>query len=477
MLLRQTVIYSLGSLIPGIIAMGLVALYTRALSPEEFGLYALVITSIEFGWSLSLSWLTTAIVRLYPTQENKSQFLGAILTIFLWVVGTAALLLLASLAFLDDPRHRYIALLGLFLFAATSWMELNTGLFSAQLDARRSTITRIVRSVGSGLFAAAFVLTGAGAEGILAGAAIGMLLPGIAQIFRDWRHAEGIGRASNLGQLATIGRPLAGGIAVGSVGAYAGRFIVTAIEGIHALGLYTIAAELAERLVMAIFGPLSMAAGPLATHDLEEFGVEAARDRLTKAFVLMTAIMVPATAGITLVTPDIVSVLIGGKFQEVTLILLPLATLATMLFSFRAGYLDQAIHLGMKQHYLFWREVIYLFVTIASSLVFISLYGVIGLGIGAVFTTSVMLLITFFFARKAFPLPFPLTDLGKVVLATGGMCLVLMAVPVEAGLIGLFIKPAIGVVTYCALLLALDVSSARALLMTVVKERFAFSNS
>lgn len=155
MLLRQTVIYSLGSLIPGIIAMGLVALYTRALSPEEFGLYALVITSIEFGWSLSLSWLTTAIVRLYPTQENKNQFLGAILTIFLWVVGAATLLLLVSLVFLDDPRHRYIALLGLFLFAATSWMELNTGLFSAQLDARRSTITRIVRSVGSGLFAAA----------------------------------------------------------------------------------------------------------------------------------------------------------------------------------------------------------------------------------------------------------------------------------------------------------------------------------
>ncbi len=473
MLVRQTLMYGLGNIIPGLVAVALVALFTRELSTDEYGLYVLVMTSIEFGWSLSLSWLTTAVVRLYPTQENKEKFLGAVLTIFLSTVALSLVVYVVLFVTLSEPRHQLLALLGLGLFVATGWMELNTGIFTARLEARRSVLTRISRSLGAGVFAASFVVAGAGAEGILAGATIGMVLPGLFQIFRDWCRVEEVGRIQNLTPLARIGAPLAGGIAVGSLGAYAGRFIVTAIEGVAALGLYAISAELAYRFVTAILGPLNMATAPLATHDLESQGLAAAQQRLSKACILMIGFMAPATVGITLVTPDIVEVLIGDEFKEVTLTLLPLVTVATMLLFFRTGYLDQALHLGMKQHFLFYREVVYLFVTVISSFYFVTYFGVIGLGYASVATTAIMIVVTYFFVRKAFPLPFPTMDIAKILAATAGMCAIVAVIPIEPGLVGLMVKSALGAALYIALVFVFDVSWARSTANDFFKARFA----
>lgn len=473
MLLRQTLIYGLGNIIPGLVATALVALYTRMLTPEEFGLFVLVMTVIEFSWSLSLSWLTTAMVRLYPKQTDKNRFLGIILTIFLATIALALIACAVLIGLLDDPRHRILALLGLGLFIATGWMELNSGLFAARLEARRSAFTLISRSLGSGLFAGGFVLSGYGAEGILIGATIGMFLPGLFQIVRDWRVASGIGNIDGMGEIARVGAPLAGGIAMGSIGAYAGRIIVTALEGVSALGLYSISAELADRLVTGILGPLSTALGPLATHDLENANVKAAQERLSKACILMVGIMAPATIGVTMVTPDIVAVLIGGEFKEITQSLLPLATLSTMLWAFRSGYLDQALHLGMKQDFLFYREVIYLFVTVANSYVLISWYGILGVAYASVATTAIMLLVTYQFVRKAFPLPFPLMDIAKISLATTLMAVAVALVPGDPGLINLCLKPAVGAVVYALLILALNVSWSRETVTDALKVRFA----
>ena len=473
MLVRQTLIYSMGSIIPGAIATLLLMLYTRLLTPEEFGLYALVIAAIEFTWSLSLSWLSTAMVRLFPAQNNTPRFLGSILSFFIAISLFVVVCIFALIFFIEDNRLQTLAILGLLLFIATGWMELNSSLFMARLEARRSAVIRITRSVGAGLFAAAFVVAGAGAEGILIGATLGMLLPGISQIYRDWRHAEGVGNFRDSEDLIKIGKPLAGGIAVGSVGAYAGQVIVTALEGVAAFGFYAVGAEMAERLVMAILGPLSTAAAPLATHDLENSGPEAAKDRLANACILMIGIMAPATIGLTLVTPDIVDVLIGEEFQEMTLVLLPLATLATMLFAFRAGYMDQSFHLGMKQNFLFWREVIYLFVTVINAFLLVSAYGVVGLGYAAVATTAIMLVVTYWFSRHAFPLPYPKAEIAKILVATIAMSAVVYILPVETGWAGLIVKPIVGASIYAVAILVLDVSGARETIGGLLRSRMA----
>ena len=473
MLVRQSLIYSMGSIIPGAIAALLLMLYTRLLTPEEFGLYALVIAAVEFTWSLSLSWLSTAMVRLFPAQNNTPRFLGSILSFFIAISLFVIVCVFVLIFFIDDNRLQTLAILGVLLFIATGWMELNSSLFMARLEARRSAVIRITRSVGAGLFAAAFVVAGAGAEGILIGATLGMLLPGISQIYRDWRHAEGIGSFRDSESLIKIGKPLAGGIAVGSIGAYAGRAIVIALEGIGAFGFYAVGAEMAERLVMAILGPLSTAAAPLATHDLEQSGPEAARNRLTNACILMIGIMAPATVGLTLVTPDIVAVLIGAEFQEMTLILLPLATLATMLFAFRAGYMDQSFHLGMKQNFLFWREVVYLFVTVVNAFLLVSMYGVVGLGYAAVATTTIMIVVTYLFSRHAFPLPYPKVEIAKILIATAAMGAIVYVLPVETGWTGLIAKPLVGASVYAVVVLILDVSGSRELIHGVVRSRLA----
>ncbi len=473
MLVRQSLIYSMGSIIPGAIAALLLMLYTRLLTPEEFGLYALVMAAIEFTWSLSLSWLSTAMVRLFPAQNNIPRFLGSILSFFVAISLIVFVCVFALIFFIDDNRLQTLAILGVLLFIATGWMELNSSLFMARLDARRSAVIRITRSVGAGLFAAAFVVAGAGAEGILIGATLGMLLPGISQIYRDWRHAEGVGRFRDSEDLVKIGRPLAGGIAVGSVGAYAGQAIVTVLEGVAAFGFYAVGAEMAERLVMAILGPLSTAAAPLATHDLEKSGPEAATERLANACILMIGIMAPATVGLILVTPDIVTVLIGEEFQEMTLVLLPLATIATMLFAFRAGYMDQSFHLGMKQNFLFWREVVYLFVTVLNAFLLVSAFGVVGLGYAAVATTTIMLVVTHLFSRHAFTLPYPKAEIGKIILATIVMGAIVFVLPVEAGWTGLIVKPLIGVSAYAAVVLLLDVSGTRELVSGLLRSRLA----
>jgi len=90
--------------IPALTGIAAVVIYTRLLTPEQYGLYILAITTISITTSITFEWLNRAIIRYfdeYRRRENLVEFystiglslIGVILLIsFMWYVAISLLI-------------------------------------------------------------------------------------------------------------------------------------------------------------------------------------------------------------------------------------------------------------------------------------------------------------------------------------------------------------------------------------------------
>lgn len=82
---KHTFIYFLSKGVPGIINFVAIALYTRLLSPSEYGEYALVIAAVTFVNTTLFHWLRLGLLRYNPKYEGnqKAMFISSITATFI----------------------------------------------------------------------------------------------------------------------------------------------------------------------------------------------------------------------------------------------------------------------------------------------------------------------------------------------------------------------------------------------------------
>ena len=82
-LLRDSAIYLLARGVPAAISFAALAVYTRILSPEEFGLYALAMTAVTLGNALLFRWLNAGVKRyVFRYRKERGPFLATVATAF-----------------------------------------------------------------------------------------------------------------------------------------------------------------------------------------------------------------------------------------------------------------------------------------------------------------------------------------------------------------------------------------------------------
>ncbi len=461
MLLRQTAIYAVGNVLQVALAIGAVAVYTRLLTTVEYGSYSFVFTCVQFAFAFSVSWIATTIIRLHRGASDRHLFLGAILIYYVIVVILAAVGTGVAVVVLDTWQHRRLAMVGFLYFSAMSWMELNLRLFQARLEAARQTRSRVARSIISTVLGSALAWVGFGPEGILLGLAVGSLIPGLASNIREWRAVHFGGDARARLEIWHFGAPLALSFAVGAISAFAGRYLVSWLEGVAALGIFVLAFEIANRTASALLGPVGAASLPISVHELEKSGSEAARAMLHRACILLLGVLMPAGVGLAAVASDLVAVAVGPDFRAGAASILPYLAIAVFATGFQIWYLDFAFHLGLKSLLLIWRAGVKLVVNLAVNFALISRFGLLGAGYAAVGTTALSLTLTSILSRKAFPLPFPFRQFARIALATGCMVAVVLSVPGEPGLLRLLAKAAVGFIVYAVFAIVLNIGDVR----------------
>ena len=123
------------------------------------------------------------------------------------------------------------------------------------------------------------------------------------------------------------------------------RVLVEAGAGIVEVGLFSLGWGLGQRMAMMLATLCNAAAFPLAVDRLEAGDSAGALRHVGTNGAIMIGLLAPATAGIAILAAPLVHLSVAPRFQDATIVILPLAM----------GLLSAVVKLGSAPHMAFRR--------------------------------------------------------------------------------------------------------------------------
>jgi O-antigen/teichoic acid export membrane protein len=472
MLFRHGLTYIWARGLPSIINFAAIALFTRLLTPEEFGRYAMVMASVFLANAVIFIWLRLSLLRFAGSAKNQSQLLSTALACFLVLVGLNAIFALIVLPFVADGSQRSLILFGMLLLWLTSWLELTSDVLRAQLQPKRYGYINLLKSVTSISVGGTLAYLGWGAWGLLIGLALATALPTLIYGRTIWTgiHLRHVDKELTR-RLLRYGLPLTASVACSLVVRGSDRILLGWLLNSSVVGIYAAGYDLAQNSLEVLMMIIDAAAFPLAVHALERDGVQAAQKQLSQNITILLTVALPATVGLAMVAPNLAHVMLGSQFQIEAAHLIPWVALAVFLSGVRTYYIDHAFLLGRNTVAQFFVLGLAAAVNVVLNLIWIPAHGIQG----AVWATVIAYLVSFvlavLLARQSFPLPFPAKELLKVAGATVGMALTLWPLYTLNGALGLLLQVLAGIIVYALLLFALNGSQMRMKLLVRLRRR------
>ncbi len=457
-----------------LIGFGAIAAFTRLMSPEDFGRYALALSISMAAHTLVFTWAEAAAFRFFAAARAEKRLADHFATLLALALALGLTVLAATagvLAFVglrDD-----IAALSLFASGAAVlrfFTRLGRESDRAALAFGRYAVLETVYLVigfaaGVGLlvmfeFGAAAPFAGL----LVAGAVVAFIdLPRLMQQSRG-----GLVSASRSISYAGYGAPLALALAV-DLGVQAiARMVLAGEAGTAPLGAYAAAFGLARALDIMFMG-VSAAFAPLVFTAYEERGVNAARDAARGGFVLLAAITIPASIGLALLAQPVAALMVGQALRAETAATLPWLALAALMTGFSLYYWSEAFQLtrrtGQRALLMLVPGAVQLTLTAWLS----HAHGAVGAAIGAACGASVGAVLLALAGRRLMALPLPLGQLARVGAATAIMALTVIALPSADTALGLLQSVLIGAVSYGLAAIGFNVMGARDLLLAAAR--------
>lgn len=407
MLVRHLVSYSLARGLPGLLNFAALAVYTRLLTPDAFGQYALVLVGIGFANVAVFQWHRLVLERFLAAQVTDPQrFLGGMLAQFLVlalaVTGIGALLAL----WWPDPQWQRLIALAVPLLLAQAWFELNLALARARLEPGRYGRllgSKAVIALGVGaLLAWAGLGAAAPLVGLLAGHVIAFVVFGLCL----WRGiAPRIPEAAVFREHLRYGLPLTVTFALAWVVSGSDRFMLAYFLDEQSVGVYAAGYDLAFQSLTLFLTIINTAAYPLAVTALERDGEASAREQLRQNGEWILTAALSGAAGLVVLAPALVAVLIGEAFRDGALAVLPWVAAAAALAGIKAYHFDIAYHLGRASQYLVATGAVAAVANVVLNLWLIPAHGILGAAWATLGAYGLALLLSAAFGQRAFPMP------------------------------------------------------------------------
>jgi O-antigen/teichoic acid export membrane protein len=199
-------------------------------------------------------------------------------------------------------------------------------MLSRTMRFKRKSIANLVIVLGNGFTTLGFALAGAGVWALVAGSMAGSLMRPIALSIaaRHWCRprfsGEGLGEMLNFGKFVTTSKVL------WYVYSNSDVFIIGKILGKELLGFYSIAMQLASlpmQKVAELLDQVGFAAYSTVQHDMA-----AVRSHFLKAVRILSFLSFPIFWGISSISPELVDVVLGKRWEKA---ILPLQLLALVM--------------------------------------------------------------------------------------------------------------------------------------------------
>ena len=448
----------------GAFGIATLAIFSRLLSPAEYGVYALGMSIATVASGVLYQWLNVSVGRFYPVQMDGLKTITFVMARGFWLsTAVAALLFIGALPFreafdVDSVMVGILFLISVVLARHTLALQVTNsegGLF-------RYGLLSWSKGVGALLAGFALINYGIGERGALLGFLVGLVFsvfafapqPLLLMKFgsADKQLAENMFR---------YGLPLTLNHLAIAVVDVADRFMIGSLLGVALVAPYSVAYDLVQQSVGPIMNILFLAAFPVIVRVFEAAQHENTRIRLHSLGSRLVGLGLPAAIGVGFLASDISDFIFGNDYRQDAAMIMPWLAAAIFVGAFKSYFLDVVFQLRHATKYLVYIAMLMATVNIVLNFFLLPRYGVIAAAWATLASFTTGALASWILGKSLFTLP----GLGNVycrsAIASAAMMVVLYFLPSSSGLFWLLAKFAVGLVTYAVMAWVLDVAGCR----------------
>jgi O-antigen/teichoic acid export membrane protein len=465
MLIRQTSTYMVAHGTSAALGFLSVILFTRMLTPAEYGLYVVALSIAGIVSALLFTWVRLSVLRFESEGEATDIRLTALAAYLVSVLTMPAVLIACTLA-LGVAIDR--ALAAIVLATALGLFELGQEILRARLDSTAYMRATVVRAFSAIAISYALVHAGFGGLGLVAGVAGGYVLSALMFSPAVWKGPRKPFDRATFSIMLGFGIPMAMSGGVFALHAALDRLLVAWLLGDAAAGIYGASADLVRQIIL--FPALSVASAvvPLAIRSLAEDGVAAADEHLTRSGELLLAVVMPAVVGLAIVAPHFAALILGPEFRDTAAVLIPILVFAWLFQTISQQFVQVSFHLAKKPSLMVAHGTVILVVNVIAMALLVRPFGLKGAAWSLVIAEFAGVIAGYMLSQRAHPLPFSWRPILKVAAAV-----LIMAVPTALiewsdptdSIVSLATAVMAGVVTYGAAAFALDLAGIRGVVM------------
>jgi len=465
LMLRHSAVYLLARGLPGIVNFLAIAVYTRLLSPEEYGRYALAVAGVGLASVVLFQWICLSVLRFLPAYQTPTVLLSSVKGIYYTLVGITGLAALVGTAIGVAARWERLLFFALPLLWLQAWFDLNLEVARASLQPVKYGLGAGVRaltalSVGT-LVALQYPVAYAPLIGLLVGTAAG----GSLLAYRQWWGFRANLEKNTVQQVLRYGLPLTGTFALTFIVSYSDRFLLAYYLGEQAAGIYAAGYDIASQSLGVVMMIVNLAAYPLAVSALEQLGLQEAQRQLSRNLWLLLATATPIATVMVLFSSQLSSLVLGGQFHEAAGAIIPWVSVAVLLSGMRAYHFDLAFQLGKRTGRQLWVVGVAAVVNIALNVEWIPQWGLKGAAWATLAAYAVALVMSAILGRGVFLIPMSWRAITQVVTAALTMLAVWYILPSAPGMAASVLRAGTMLVVYCGcLFMLLYVSRGRRIL-------------
>jgi O-antigen/teichoic acid export membrane protein len=431
--------YTAASIVSKLIAVALLPLYTRYLTPADYGAAEVMFAAIVSVSIVVRLGLIESLLRFYyKDDEDPARVVATSFASLFWLATAAALIALPfarpiSELLLDQPAEDLgrIAIGGLWV---STMFEYLLTLFRLEERARAFFVTTML-SVVSAIGLTVILVVGAdeGARGLL----LGSYISGAAFVLGlIWVHRR---RLSLRFELPLLRRLMRFGLPTmpAELSLYAlnfvDRIIIVRSLGLAEAGLYSLGVKFAQAVNVLVRG-FQLAWPPLAYSIRDDGEARRVYAAVVTWFVTGCAFVV---TGMWLLSRWIVQALAAPKFFDSYEVIGLIATGVTLY----ALYMVLVVILGRtgRTELNLPATIVALAANVALNLILVPALGIVGAGLALVASYVVVLALMYGFTQRLFPVPYEWTRLLRVIgVSTALVLLGELLLPTDgfAGLLG-----------------------------------------
>lgn len=438
LLSKDVLKYIPSKILPAIISVISIPVFTNLFPPSEYGIYSLAMSTVNLISTITFGWIYDSIIRYYDeyTNEKESKNFFSNISILTIIIFSIVFLisLVITIFFLDQIKpYKYIIAFSILMFYSLTLMSISKRILRASRKSGVYSFMTVLLSLGKLLFVILFYekLSFLGVSIIILGTLLMEILIVLISfyIIKPKININYFNKKF-IKEIARYGFPLMAASACYWFLSVSDRYIIGIFRSTEEVGLYSISYNISSKSLTLVFSIISLAAFPLIVKAWNNHKKEYVEDLLSKIVKYYYILTVPIVSAIFIISPLLLEILASEKYLS-GYIVMPWISLSILLRGVTT-YLHYAWQLNKNTMSIFYLNLISAIVNIVINLIFVPKYGFIAAGISTFIAYLTYLVLAYRWSRDILKIDLITKELVKIIYAS-----VFMLVPVSLLLINL----------------------------------------